>query len=65
MGYANTTMGGSSSSKLVMEIEVEKSHLRRLSKTHNTTTNETSSPSPYLGKHILHYSITNTYKTHP
>jgi hypothetical protein len=64
MVHAKTTMGGSSSSKLVMETRMEKSYFGRPIIVHDTIFDATSFPSIDAGIHIIPSSTTITYTTH-
>jgi hypothetical protein len=48
MGYSNTTMGGSSSSKPVMATRMEKPYYRRTSTNYEITTHANSPSSSYV-----------------
>jgi hypothetical protein len=63
MGYANTIMGGSSSSKPFMETRMEKPYYRRTSTRYYKITHTTSPSSLDVGIHPS--STTTTYTTHP
>jgi hypothetical protein len=64
MGYSNTTMGVSFSSKPIMATRMEKFYYRRTSTTYDTTTHENPPSSPDVDIQIHPSLITTTYKTH-